>query len=450
MNDSALNQACMALFCKLCNDALAETCYLASVCELGSSLYPTDSGFSMRVHGFDHNLLDLGREVLRVVMGFRGREGECDLPKTIKDGRFDACLEVQLRQWSNAGMDASAFSATLRLLCIRPSVMSKFAKLKALEGITVSKFVHVMNKILKRLSVEAFYHGNANRKDADEAANIITEALTRHHVGLPKKKLPTKLVLKAKYAIDHHLIVAPTIDPKDPNTAVEVYFQFGKDDNSSDAIRQRVLIDLLEQILDEPLYNQIRTKETFGYEVSCGARWTYGVLGMSFRVVTACKSAEEASTRIDDFLKSFRSELESMDDETFMEHLVGLAKNKLENFDSLEEETGSHWSEITEGRYDFEAYRKEVLMMRTISKRQLIDVYDEWLYPLCENGKPKKRRRMVLHIIGSGDGPASLGRPAIENEKTVGDEIDRLLHQFHASVKKESWGRIAFGRVNTV
>jgi len=222
------------------------------------------------------------------------------------------------------------------------------------------------------------------------------------------------------------------------------------DDNSSDAIRQRVLIDLLEQILHEPLYNQIRTKETFGYEVSCGARWTYGVLGMSFRVVTACKSAEEASTRIDDFLKSFRSELDSMDDETFMEHLVGLAKNKLENFDSLEEETGSHWSEITEGRYDFEAYRKEVLMMRTVSKKQLIDVYDEWLHPFCENGKPKKRRKMVLHIIGSGDGPASLGRPAIEDEKAVGDQIDHLLHQFHASVKKESWGRIAFGRGNAV
>jgi len=43
MNDSALNQACMALFCKLCGDALTETCYLASVCELGSSLYPTDT-----------------------------------------------------------------------------------------------------------------------------------------------------------------------------------------------------------------------------------------------------------------------------------------------------------------------------------------------------------------------------------------------------------------------
>ena len=36
---------------------------------------------------------------------------------------------------------------------------------------------------------------------------------------------------------------------------------------------------------------QLRTKEQFGYQVSCGARWTAGIIGMSFRVVSAAKSA---------------------------------------------------------------------------------------------------------------------------------------------------------------
>ena len=135
-----------------------------------------------------------------------------------------------------------------------------------------------------------------------------------------------------------------------------------------------------------------------------------------------------------------------MDDITFTEHLVGLAKNKLESFDSLEEETSSHWSEIIEGRYDFEAYRKEVQSLRSISKEDLIDAYDEWLNPLCpKKGKPKKRRRMVVHVVGSGNGPASLGRPVIEKEAAVGDEVDCALQQFHTSVKHESWGRITFG-----
>jgi len=112
--------------------------------------------------------------------------------------------------------------------------------------------------------------------------------------------MPSKLVMKVKSSIEARKIIVPTIDEKDPNTAVEVYFQFAKDDNSESALQQRVLVDLLEHIIDEPMYNTIRTREQFGYEVSCGSRWTYGVLGMSFRVVTSIKSAVSSSCRCKD------------------------------------------------------------------------------------------------------------------------------------------------------
>ena len=164
---------------------------------------------------------------------------------------------------------------------------------------------------------------------------------------------------------------------------------------------------------------------------------------------------DEVTHRIDEFLRCFRSELVSMGKETYMEHLSGLAKNKLEMFDSLEEECSHYWSEIMEGRYDFDVLRKEVHCLRSITKDKLIAAYDDWLHPVCAKGKPRKRRRMVLNVIGSGDGAASMGRPLIENMKAVGDEIDSLVHKFHQSVKHETWGRITFGssdfkRFNTI
>ena len=160
---------------------------------------------------------------------------------------------------------------------------------------------------------------------------------------------------------------------------------------------------------------------------------------MSLQVVTACKSAAETNNRIDDFLSSFRSELESMDRDTFVEHLVAIAKRKLEGFDSLEEETSSHWSEIVERRYDFEAYRKEVQCLRTLTKDEVITAYDDWLLPVCQKeGKPTKRRRLVIQVIGSGDGANSLGRPVVESDGT-GDYIEGLVEQFHHSVNHETW-----------
>eukprot|EP00804_Cyclotella_cryptica_P020270 CCRYP_015887-RA/>CCRYP_015887-RA protein AED:0.05 eAED:0.05 QI:160/1/1/1/1/1/6/125/1294 len=441
VGDSALNQACLELFCRLCADALVETCYLASTSELGSSISASDTGFSIRVYGFDCKLLTLAKVVLDVVTSFRGRHSDGSLPATVKDGRFDACLETLLRSYRNSGMKSSAFVTSLRLLCLRPSIRSPTSKLKALESIDVSTFSSVMKKMLNRMSIEALYHGNALHKDAEEAARIINDSITRNykHEGIPKRNLPTKLVVNAPQAVDYCDIVTSSQDPKDPNTAVEVYFQIGKDN-----LLDRCLVDLIAHILDEPFYAELRTKQQLGYSVSCGARWTYGVIGISFKVVTSVKSSMEVRERIDNFLEQYRLELMTMSNETYMEHLVGLAKNKLEMFDSLEDECDNHWSEIIEGRYDFECHREEVNCLRSITKERLIEAYNSWLAPVCDKGLRNKRRGMAFHVIGSGDGDVSNGRPLKDSLKPVGEQVDDLVAHFHADTK-DTWGRIAFG-----
>lgn len=470
VGDSALNQACLELFCRLCADALVETCYLASTSELGSSISPSDTGFSIRVYGFDCKLLTLAKVVLDVVTSFRGRYGDDNLPPTVKDGRFEACLESLRRSYRNAGMKASTLVTSLRLLCLRPSIRSSTSKLTALQSIDIATFSSVMTKILSRMSIEALYHGNAVRKDAEEAARIIYESITKNckHQGIPKKNLPTKLVIKAPQAVHFCDIISPSLDPKDPNTAVEVYFQIGKDN-----LLDRCLVDLIAHILDEPFYAELRTKQQLGYSVSCGARWTYGVshvlfgepiryfpeqnltyflnsshnigvIGISFKVVTSVKSSMDVRERIDNFLEQYRLELMAMSNETYMEHLVSLAKNKLEMFDSLEDECDSHWSEIIEGRYDFESHREEVHCLRSITKERLLEAYSFWLAPFCNKGLQKKRRGMAFHIIGSGDGEVSKGRPSIDNLKTVGEQVDDLVTHFHAHTK-DTWGKISFG-----
>lgn len=109
------------------------------------------------------------------------------------------------------------------------------------------------------MSIESLYHGNFDKADADAAKKIILEATTGMK-GMQKKHVPKQEVLIAPQNISHRIIV-PSIDPKEPNTAVEVYFQCGKD-----SIHDRVATDLLMQLMYEPLYDQLRTKEQFGYQ----------------------------------------------------------------------------------------------------------------------------------------------------------------------------------------
>lgn len=131
-NQSPFVRACSDLFVKLVADALVETCYQATTCELGSSIFCSDIGYTVRVHGFDHKLLSLAQHILAVFFSFR-KDSET-LPDIIEEGRFDACLEILLRNYHNSGMQASRFCTDIRLQSIRPTIWSCSAKVRCVEG----------------------------------------------------------------------------------------------------------------------------------------------------------------------------------------------------------------------------------------------------------------------------------------------------------------------------
>jgi len=427
-NKSPLYKACAELFTFLIHDRNTETCYLASVCELGSSLSATDFGFTARINGFDDKLLELTAEILKVIFSFNTTDAE--LPLGIKKSRFDSCLEVLIRKYNNVGMRASSLCSDVRLRCIRPTIWSAAAKTEAIKDITTAKFMEVISDLLKNISIEGLYMGNVHKKDAEATIKLILN-LASASTGIAKNKHPKQEVLIVPPQKEFYRVIVPTIDPKEPNTAVEIYIQCGKDD-----IEKRVVIDLLVQILNEPLFDKLRTKEQLGYQVSCGTRWTFGVMGISFKVVTTCKSAHEVNERIDSFLTEFKAELDAMNKETFMENSCGLAKTKLEKFNSLEEEAGSLWYEIVEGRYDWEVSRNEAYALRSVTKDQISKAFDDWLCP-----KKSSCRRLTVHAIGTKEGPASMNRPLLPTD-TIGHAIDERVEEFRKSTGNKTWGKI--------
>ena len=85
-NVSPLHRACADLLVHLCADAVTEVSYMASVCDLSSNISNSDSGFSIRVHGFDDKLLTLFVELLSVLLSFRDRASPCPLMATLWGG----------------------------------------------------------------------------------------------------------------------------------------------------------------------------------------------------------------------------------------------------------------------------------------------------------------------------------------------------------------------------
>lgn len=105
---------------------------MASVCDLESVLSSSDVGFALRVNGFDDKLLELFRTIFKVILSFRGRSSSDGLPSTVREARFDDCMEILQRSYENDCIKASKLCTDVRIRCLRATTWSSFAKVSLL------------------------------------------------------------------------------------------------------------------------------------------------------------------------------------------------------------------------------------------------------------------------------------------------------------------------------
>lgn len=142
----------------------------------------------------------------------------------------------------------------------------------------------------------------------------------------------------------------PLPNPNQANSALTYYLHYGP------IVDQylRVTAALLTQILTEPAFNVLRTKEQLGYIVSCST-WT--LTGSSERgvrfVVQSEKPPGYLEQRVEAFLDFMREKLKEMTTEELEEHKASLRKKWLEVDKNVAEEFSSFREHVNSGHWDF-------------------------------------------------------------------------------------------------
>ena len=292
------------------------------------------------------------------------------------------------------------------------------ARSREVDGMTVEKFMTVSKKILRNIAVDGLLHGNCDGADAETCGNMIVDLLKKTagegRGSLPGKKKPSAKISRLPKG-GGRLLVAHSKNVKDPNTSVEHYYQIGPD-NLEDA----AMVDLIVQLMDEPFYDQVRTKEQFGYSVSCSEKWTGGVIGLSLKIVSAVKTAKECSDRIDKFVGSFLDDvLGKMKDEEFLENMVGLARNKLSSWNMLSEYSGHLYEEILSYRGSFETLREEVIALKSLTRGKVAKFF------ASNCSSPGSSRVMKVWVCGEGGG-VTRRRSREDVEKDIGKYLGEV------------------------
>ena len=213
-------------------------------------------------------------------------------------------------------------------------------------------------------------------------------------------------------------VVALAENPEEENSGIEVYYQLGEA-----TLETCAKLDLLHQVINEPFFDVLRTKQQLGYVVDAGTRCTCGVAGFCFVIQTAKVSAAIAEARIEAFVQGFAETLDKMDQTQFEEHRRALATEKLEKDDSLSDEAWKHWHEITDGRYCFNKQEIEADAVKAVSHNSLIQWYKEHFLEEASG-----RRRLTIHVQ-SKHPPTGGSEPELEvalgpPKEIAADEVD--------------------------
>jgi insulysin len=116
----------------------------------------------------------------------------------------------------------------------------------------------------------------------------------------------------------------------------------------------RIVSALLTQILSQPAFNVLRTREQLGYVVFCSLWLLPGGSERGLRIVVESeKKPGYLEERVEAFLEEMKTELEEMADEEFESHKTGLGKEWLEADKNLKEEAFRLLRQITSGHMDF-------------------------------------------------------------------------------------------------
>ena len=140
----------------------------------------------------------------------------------------------------------------------------------------------------------------------------------------------------------------------DANTLVTNYYQGGPG-----TVRDQAVLHTLVLMMEEPVFDTLRTQEQLGYSVSMTNRNTFGVLGISVTVNTQATkfTPDHVDQRIEAFFKSFISE--QLTEKNVAQAVQSLIKLKLAADITLDEEMNRNWQEILGKEYVFD--RHEVL-----------------------------------------------------------------------------------------
>ncbi|CAL8128505.1 unnamed protein product [Orchesella dallaii] len=391
------------LYVAAVKDVLTEYSYAACVAGLHYNIINSIYGIEIVVSGYDHKLGLLLNRVFEKIVEFN-----------VDPQRFEVLKDVYLRELKNFEDEQPYVHASYYMTyLLRERRWSNQELLNAMEDVTLEKLMQYSKEFMSKVKFEWLVHGNVT---AEEASDYVKSCQLNFKKKGYRALLPLQTCRLREINLpkgSNHLF--QTEHKSHVSSCAAVYFQTGMQER-----RANVLVELLENIANEPCFDQLRTKEQLGYIVFSGVRRAQGTQGIQI-LVQSDRHPVYVEGRIDNFLDILKKTLDDMTEEEFLQHRNALFVTKSEKPKKLIERSNLIWSEISQQLYRFERQAEELTDLGSVT---LEDV--RAFFNIAMGSGSVKRKRIGIHIISMVDGGA--GRKEAENnlpssEQSIVDDV---------------------------
>uniref|UniRef100_A0A8C9VPF6 Insulin-degrading enzyme n=1 Tax=Scleropages formosus TaxID=113540 RepID=A0A8C9VPF6_SCLFO len=322
------------LFLRLLKDDLKEYTYAA---RLSGLVYGIASGMNLSVKGYNDKQHILLKKIIEKMATFE-----------IDEKRFDIIKEAYMRSLNNFRAEQPHQHAMYYLRLLMTEVAWTKDELKeALDDVTLPRLKAFIPQLLSRLHIEALLHGNITKQSALGMMQMVEDTLIEH--AHTKPLLPSQLIRYREVQVpDGGWYVYQQRNEVHNNCGIEIYYQTDMQNT-----HENMLLELFCQIISEPCFNTLRTKEQLGYIVFSGPRRANGVQGLRF-IIQSEKAPHYLESRVEAFLRTMEKCVEDMSEEAFQKHIQALAIRRLDKPKKLAAECAKYWGEIISQQYNFD------------------------------------------------------------------------------------------------
>ncbi|KAK7517072.1 Metalloenzyme, LuxS/M16 peptidase-like protein [Phyllosticta citriasiana] len=365
-----------AIYRDLVSDELSEYAYDAEVAGVAYSLSTSGLGLDVWVSGYNDKM---GVLLERLLLAMR------DLK--VREHRFQIIKERMTRSFRNAEYNQPYYQVGgyLRWLCAEKGWINEELAAEV-PHITSDDIRHFYPQLLKQTHIEVLAMGNLYKEDALKMADTVEKTLQARPLAPSQWPIRRNIIVPSGSNFVYERVLK---DPANINHCIEYLCSIGE--NANRTLRAKALV--FAQLVDEPAFNTLRTKEQLGYVVFSGAVTHINIIG--FRVlIQSERTPEYLEERIDAFLNGIQKMIEDMPDEEFESHKEAVKNTRREKLRNLSQENSRFWTHICNETLDFHNADEDVAHIEPLTKTDILNFYHEHISP-----RSTTRAKVSVHML---------------------------------------------------